>query len=131
MVDYEAAGQPLAAHVGWMHSRGYKPGSNAQIWLPHDGVTHDKVYQVTYQSELEKAGYDVTVVKKSGRICQGRAYRQSRRQILSALLIRAACLEALRRIGITRGETRTGIADSVLSTIGPRMLRTHSGWRLS
>jgi len=63
---YEAQGQPLATHLEWMRSRGYK-GSNSQIYLPHDGVQQDKVYAVSYESALRDAGYDVTVVKNQGR----------------------------------------------------------------
>jgi phage terminase large subunit len=49
-----------------MRSRGYTPG-NAQIWLPHDGESNDKVYDVSYQSALKAAGYDVTVVPNQGK----------------------------------------------------------------
>ncbi len=63
---YEAVGQPLSAHVNWMRSRGYGPES-AQIWLPHDGGTHDKVYAVSPESALREAGYSVTVVPNQGR----------------------------------------------------------------
>jgi phage terminase large subunit len=63
---YEAVGQPLSAHLNWMRSRGYTPG-NAQIWLPHDGESNDKVYDVSYQSALKAAGYDVTVVPNQGK----------------------------------------------------------------
>jgi phage terminase large subunit len=63
---YEAQGQPLATHLEWMRSRGYRP-SNSQIYLPHDGVQQDKVYAVSYESALRDAGYDVTVVKNQGR----------------------------------------------------------------
>lgn len=63
---YEAVGQPLAAHVNWLRSKGYTP-DRAQIWLPHDGVTHDKVYSVSYESALRDAGYDVTVVPNQGK----------------------------------------------------------------
>jgi len=62
---YEAVGQPLAAHVGWMQAHGYAPG-RCQVYLPHDGVQHDKVFDVTYESELRRAGYDVTVIKNQG-----------------------------------------------------------------
>jgi phage terminase large subunit len=58
---YEAVGQPLASHLEWMRSRGYTP-QKAQIWLPHDGATQDKVHAVSYQSALMQAGYEVTVV---------------------------------------------------------------------
>jgi phage terminase large subunit len=61
---YEAKGQPLAVHAAWMTDNGY---SKARVYLPHDGVTHDKVFDVTYESELRRAGFDVpTPVKNQG-----------------------------------------------------------------
>ena len=63
---YEVVGQPLDAHLAWMRSRGYTP-DRAQIWLPHDGATQDKVYDVSYESALKKAGYTVTVVPNQGK----------------------------------------------------------------
>jgi phage terminase large subunit len=63
---YEAVGQPLATHVNWLRSKGYTP-DKAQIWLPHDGATNDKVYAVSYESALREAGYTVTVVPNQGK----------------------------------------------------------------
>lgn len=63
---YEAVGQPLAAHIAWLRSMGYGP-DRAQIWLPHDGATNDKVYDVSYESALRAAGYHVTVVPNQGK----------------------------------------------------------------
>ena len=63
---YEAVGQPLEAHVAWMRGRGYTP-DRAQVWLPHDGATQDKVYSVSYESALRQAGYKVTVVPNQGK----------------------------------------------------------------
>lgn len=63
---YEAVGQPLATHVEWMRSRGYEP-KRCQVWLPHDGEAGDKVYDVSYESALKAAGYDVTVVPNQGK----------------------------------------------------------------
>lgn len=63
---YEAVGQPLATHLTWMRSNDYLP-ENAQIWLPHDGSTKDKVYDVSYESALKQAGYEVTVVPNQGK----------------------------------------------------------------
>jgi phage terminase large subunit len=63
---YEAVGQPLATHAAWLRSKGYTP-DKAQIWLPHDGETHDKVFSVSYQSALKDIGYAVTVVPNQGR----------------------------------------------------------------
>lgn len=63
---YEAQGQPLATHLAWLHSRGYTK-DRAQIWLPHDGSTQDKVFDVSYESALQDAGYSVTVVPNQGK----------------------------------------------------------------
>jgi hypothetical protein len=62
---YEAVGQPLATHLNWLRSKGYTP-ERAQIWLPHDGATHDKVFSVSYESAFRDAGYTVTVVPNQG-----------------------------------------------------------------
>ncbi len=67
LVDYyEAQGQPLDAHLAWLRGKGYTP-DRAQFWLPHDGATQDKVYAVSYESALKKAGYNVTVVPNQGK----------------------------------------------------------------
>jgi phage terminase large subunit len=64
---YEAVGQPLATHVEWMRERGYTQ-KRCQIWLPHDGSTHDKVHNVSYESALrgDGLGYNVEVVPNQG-----------------------------------------------------------------
>jgi phage terminase large subunit len=63
---YEAVGQPLASHLEWMRERGYSP-KRARIWLPHDGSTQDKVFDVSYESALKAAGYAVTVIPNQGK----------------------------------------------------------------
>ena len=63
---YEAVGQPLSAHLLWMQGKKYTP-QTTDFYLPHDGSTHDKVFDVSYQSALEQAGYDVTVIPNQGR----------------------------------------------------------------
>ncbi|MBM4456115.1 MAG: PBSX family phage terminase large subunit, partial [Verrucomicrobia bacterium] len=63
---YEAVGQPLAAHLAWLRTQGLHPGK-ADLWLPHDGSTHDKVFDVSYESALRQAGYAVEVVPNQGR----------------------------------------------------------------
>lgn len=63
---YEAVGQPLASHLEWLRMHRCTP-ERAQIWLPHDGDTQDKVYNVSYASAFESAGYTVTVVPNQGK----------------------------------------------------------------
>lgn len=60
---YEAVGQPLATHVQWLRSQGYE---KALCVLPHDGSTHDKVYDVSYESALRSAGFEVRVIPNQG-----------------------------------------------------------------
>ena len=62
---YEAQGQPIGTHLIWLRENGYTP-EMAQIWLPHDGSTHDRVFDVSYESAFVKAGYKVTVVPNQG-----------------------------------------------------------------
>ena len=63
---YEAVGQPIAAHLTWMRKHGLTP-EKAQIWLPHDGATNDKVIDISYESAFKSAGYEVTVIKNQGK----------------------------------------------------------------
>lgn len=63
---YEAVGQPIDAHLAWCRTQGYEP-ARAQFWLPHDGDTQEKVYDVSYASALRKAGYTVTVIPNQGK----------------------------------------------------------------
>lgn len=61
---YAAQGQPLATHVNWLRTNGY---GAALCILPHDGSTNDKVYDVSYESALRAAGFEVTVVPNQGK----------------------------------------------------------------
>ena len=63
---YEASGQPLATHLHWMREQGYEP-KQTQIWLPHDGETNDKVFDVSYASAFKAAGYEVETVPNQGK----------------------------------------------------------------
>lgn len=62
---YEAVGQPIGAHLNWMRENKYTPG-NSRIVLPHDGDNNDRVYDVSYRSAFEAAGYDVDVIPNQG-----------------------------------------------------------------
>lgn len=60
---YEAVGQPLATHVEWLRSSGY---GKALCILPHDGKTNDRVHDVSYESALRAAGFEVLVIANQG-----------------------------------------------------------------
>lgn len=61
---YEAVGQPLATHVQWLRDNGY---GKALCILPHDGSTQDKVFDVSYESALIDAGFEVLVIPNQGK----------------------------------------------------------------
>jgi phage terminase large subunit len=63
---YEQQGQPVATHLNWMRSQGYTP-DRCKIWLPHDGATHDRVIDVSYEKAFQDAGYEVVVVANQGK----------------------------------------------------------------
>lgn len=75
---YEAVGQDLATHLAWMRTQGYTP-DRAQIWLPHDGASNDKVVNVSYESALRSAGYSVTVVPNQGKGAASQRIEAARR----------------------------------------------------
>jgi phage terminase large subunit len=60
---YEAQGQPLLTHLLWMQQKGY---SDAECVLPHDARQGDKVYSVSYESEIRKAQFSVRVIDNQG-----------------------------------------------------------------
>ena len=63
---YEAQGQDIATHVNWMHENKYLP-HNANVILPHDGGTNDRVFSVSYESAFKSAGYSVKVIPNQGK----------------------------------------------------------------
>jgi phage terminase large subunit len=61
---YEAQGQPLATHINWLREIGC---DGCACILPHDGASNDKVHDVSYESALRAAGFDVTVIPNQGK----------------------------------------------------------------
>jgi len=105
---YETVGQPLGAHLEWCRQRDYTP-NRAQFWLPHDGDSNDKVYDVSYASALREAGYEVTVVPNQGKGAAAARIEAARRLFLSIWFNEATTkpgLEALGWYHEKRDETR-------------------------
>jgi len=81
---YEAQQQPLATHVAWLRRRAptYSTGLRAEDILqvlPHDGAAHDKVYAVSYETELQRAGFETKVVPNQGRAAAMQRVEAARR----------------------------------------------------
>ena len=62
---YEVVGQPISAHIQWLVTNGYIK-ERTHIYLPHDGTSHDRVFDVTYDSEFRRAGFTTTTVPNQG-----------------------------------------------------------------
>lgn len=77
---YEARGQPLATHIQWLRDSGY---GKAEIWLPHDGETNDRVHDVSFESAFRAAGFSVTVVPNQGKGAAKQRIEAARRRFPS------------------------------------------------
>ena len=93
---YEAVGQPLATHLAWLRDNKY---DNAHIWLPHDGSTNDKVYDVSFESALRGAGKTVTVVPNQGKGAAKARIESCRRTFPSVWFNEPKCQGGLDALG--------------------------------
>ena len=93
---YEAKGQPLATHVGWLRANGY---SGALCILPHDGASNDKVYDVSYESALQDAGFETVVVPNQGKGAATARIESARRLFGSMWFNEDKCQGGIEAIG--------------------------------
>jgi len=93
---YEAQGQELSEHVGWLRREGYE---ETQVYLPHDGVKHDGVFKVSFQSELKKAGFDVTVVPNAGAGAANQRVEATRKVFPHIWFDKAKCQPGIEALG--------------------------------
>lgn len=93
---YEAVGQPLSAHVNWLRSNGY---DKALCVLPHDGVTQDRVYSVSYDGALREAGFTTDVVRNQGAGAAMQRIEASRRQFPRIWFNATKCDAGLQALG--------------------------------
>lgn len=61
---YEAVGQPLAAHLGWLRDNGY---GSALCVLPHDGERADHLTADKFADHIQAAGFRTQTVKNQGK----------------------------------------------------------------
>lgn len=93
---YEAQGQPLAAHVTWLRDNGYQ---RAKCILPHDGATNDRVHDVSYESALRAAGFEVEVIANQGTGAAMKRVEAARRLFPSMWFDEQKCEAGLDAIG--------------------------------
>lgn len=95
---YEAVGQPAATHMTWLRDHGYT-GANTTIWLPHDGDTQDKVFDVSYKKAFESANYAVEVVPNQGKGAAMLRVRAGQRVFPSMWIDAEGCAAGLEAVG--------------------------------
>lgn len=61
---YEAQGQPLAAHLDWLRSRGW---GHALCVLPHDGGHGNAVTGIRFEDHIRAAGFKAQTIANQGR----------------------------------------------------------------
>lgn len=61
---YEAEGQPLAAHLEWLRSKGY---GSAVCVLPHDGAKADAFSAVRFEDHIRQAGFECQTIENQGK----------------------------------------------------------------
>ena len=93
---YEAVGQEIGEHVGWLRANGFE---QAQIYLPHDGRTHDRVYKVSYESAFKQAGFKVTVIPNQGAGAAMKRVEAGRRLFPSIWFDEEGCAGGLDALG--------------------------------
>lgn len=95
---YEAVGQDIATHLAWLREQGYT-SDKASIWLPHDGKTNDRVYDVSYESAFIKAGYKVEVIPNQGKGAAKARIEEGRRLFPSMWFDEEKCHGGLDALG--------------------------------
>jgi phage terminase large subunit len=61
---YEAVGQPLSTHLGWLRERGYK---DALCVLPHDAAQADLLTATRFEDHIVAAGFEVETIANQGK----------------------------------------------------------------
>lgn len=95
---YEVQGQPIGAHLAWLRGQGYTP-DRCKIWLPHDGATNDRVIDVSYESALSGAGYEVETVPNQGKGAAMARVEEMRRLFGRMRFDEAKCSAGLKALG--------------------------------
>jgi phage terminase large subunit len=61
---YEAQGQPLAAHLDWLRSRGW---SGVLCVLPHDGAHGNAVTGIRFEDHVRESGFKAETIANMGK----------------------------------------------------------------
>lgn len=93
---YEAIGQPLAAHLDWLRSRGY---GNALCVLPHDASQADLITATRFEDHIRSAGFEVQTIANQGKGAALKRVEAGRRLFPSIRFNEATCRAGLDALG--------------------------------
>lgn len=93
---YEAVNQPLATHLEWLRTRGYK---NALCYLPHDGAKADEVMAVRFEDHIASAGFETETIENQGKGAALKRVEAGRRLFPSIWFNEATCAPGLDALG--------------------------------
>lgn len=93
---YEAVGQDLAAHLGWLRSKGY---AAAECVLPHDGAKADALTAIRYEDHIRSAGFECRTVPNQGKGAAQKRIEAARRLFGQMSFDETKCANGLKAIG--------------------------------
>lgn len=93
---YEAVGQDLAAHLGWLRSAGY---ADAECVLPHDGAKQDAVTAIRYEDHIRSADFRVRTVPNQGKGAAMKRIEAARRLFGQMWFDETRCAKGLKALG--------------------------------
>ena len=105
---------------------GYSP-DRCKVFLPHDGETNDRVFDVSYQSAFANAGYEVEVIPNQGRAQQCFALSGCASCSPNCGSMKKKCVAGLKALApIMRRKTPAGTSVLGLTMMETATVPTHS-----
>jgi phage terminase large subunit len=92
---YEAAGQPLEAHLGWLRENGY---GRAICILPHDGANVNHISAERFVDHIRSAGFRAEVIANQGKGAAMQRVEAARRMFPSVYIDPVHCAGGLEAI---------------------------------
>ena len=93
---YEAVGQPLAAHLDWLRSKGY---GGAECILPHDAAQSDAITATRFEDHIRSAGFRVETIPNQGKGAAIKRVEAARRLFPSIWFNEPTCSAGLDALG--------------------------------
>jgi phage terminase large subunit len=93
---YEAQGQPLSTHVGWLREHGH---GSALCVLPHDGANAGPIVPGSFADHLRQAEFEVQIISNQGTGAAMRRVNTARRLFSRIWIDEKKCEAGLEALG--------------------------------